>query len=242
MASDPIKPILHPTLFLPASFDGVFFVTIRLRDALPDSFIQNLGLQYYTQQVKNAHQADCKAQLHLARKRLFARFDQTLDLEKHGLSHLREPELAQILTTEILRQDGSTYNLIAYSILPNHAHLLFQLTVPGPEQYLPDDLECLQYQPLRDIISGIQNATDLPLRKAAKNLGTHLDPSIFQKHNLTGGVPLDGKFWHESSFDFQIMDATAFEKDARFILQNPVTAELVADWKDWPFSFLKNGS
>ncbi len=237
-----MKPSFPPTLFLPESFDGVFFVTIRLRDALPDSFCQNLGLQYYTQQIKTAHQADSKAQLHLARKRLFARFDQTLDLEKYGLPHLREPELTNILTNEILRHDGVTYNLFAWSILPNHAHLLFQLKSPESEQYLPDDLECLQYQPLRDIVTGIQTATDLPLKKVAKRLDSHLNPSIFQKHSPKGGVQLGGKFWHEHSFDFQIQDAAEFEKVICFILQNPVNAELVEDWKDWPLSFLKSGS
>jgi putative transposase len=242
MDIDPMKPTLYPTQFLPESFDGVFFVTIRLQGALPESFSQNLGLQYYTQQVKNAHQTDSKAQLHLARKRLFARFDQTLDLEKFGLSHLREPGLAQVLANEILRLDGLSYHLFAWSILPNHAHLLFQLTSPEPAQYPPDDLECLPCPPLRDIITRIQNATDQALRKGVKNLGRDLNPSIFQKQSPSGLVPLNEKIWHDRSFDFQIKDAAEFEKVARFIIQNPVNAELVDDWKDWPFSFLKNGS
>jgi len=242
MPRDPMKLSSPPTLFLPASFDGIFFVTIRLWDALPDSFCQNLGLQYYTHQVKTAHQADQKALLLLARKRLFARFDQTLDLEKYGLPHLREPELAKILATEILRHDGVTYHLFAWTILPNHAHLLFQLNSAGPEQYPLEDLEYLQCPALRDIVSGIQTATDLPLRKEAKKLSRHLDRSVFQKQNPMGTVPQDEKIWHEQSFDFQIKDAAEFEKVVRFILQNPVNAELVDDWKDWPFSFLKYGS
>jgi putative transposase len=236
-----MPPSSPPTLPLPGSFDGIFFVTIRLHDALPDSFCQNLGLQYYTKQVKFAPQADCEAQLHLARKRLFARFDQTLDLGKQGLSYFREPALAQILAAEILGHNGFAYDLFAYSILPNHAHLLFQLNAPVPDELALDGLQNLRFPPLRDIINKIQSNTALPLKKAVQSLNSHHDPSTFQKHSPKGGVLLDGKIWHESSFDFQIKDAAEFEKVARFMLLNPVAAELVADWSNWPFSFVKSG-
>ena len=228
-----------PTLPLPASFAGVFFVTLRLRDALPESFGQNLALQYYTRQVEFAQHPDFTEQLYLTRKRLFARFDAALDLEKYGHAYLREPTLAQIVSDELQRQDGSTCDLLAYSILPNHVHLLVNLRHTLTDDPPLDDLESFLFKPLRELVQEIQNATEAPLKKALRRMGAHIDPTTFQKHSPKGGVKLEGEFWHERSFDFRIHDAAEFEKIACYILRNPVKAELVSDWQDWPFSFAR---
>jgi len=225
----------YPTLPAPHSFKGVFFVTLRLREALPESFLQNLGLQYYTRQLELARHADSTEQLHQTRKRLFARFDAALDLEKYGHDYLREPRLAQIVSDALKRLDGSMYDLLAYSIMPNHVHLLINLRPTLTVEPTLDDLESLLYRPLRDIISEIQNATEAPLKKVLRLLGEHIDPGIFQKHNLNGEVKSAGKFWHERSFDFRVLDVEEFEKIGHFLLQNPVKAGLVSNWEDWPF-------
>jgi len=226
-----------PTLPIPASCEGVFFVTLRLRDALPESFGQNLALQYYSKQLKFAEHPDRAAQLRQARKRLFARYDAALDLEKYGHTYLREPALAKILADEILRRDGSDYALLAYSILPNHVHLLFDLRSTLAEEPALDDLESYQYQPLRDIVGEIQHATEAPLKKALQQLGEHIDPKTFQKHTPNGSVKMEEKCWHERTFDFRVQDAAEFEKIVKYLLHNPVKAELVKDWVDWNFSY-----
>ena len=228
-----------PTLLLPSSFDGVFFVTLRMRDALPESFGQNLALQYYTKQLKFAQHPDCKAQLHQARKRLFVSYDEALCLEKYGHPYLKDAALAHIVAEEIRRHDGTDYDLLAYSILPNHVHLLLDLRHMMAEDPALDDLESFLHKPLRHTVRKIQDTTEPPLKKALRLLGPHLDPTTFQKHNTKGSVHLEGKFWHERSFDFQVFDSTTFEKIAQFILQNPVNAELVSNWKEWPFSYWK---
>jgi putative transposase len=215
---------------LPTSFEGVFFVTLRLWDALPENFGQNLGIQYYTSQVKFAHFPDGASKLHQARKRLFARFDQALDLEKYGHSYLREPELTHIVAAEIRRLDGVLYDLRAFSLMPNHVHLLIRLQDKALDASPLDDFECIQYQPLRDIVRKIQGATELPLKKALRRLPTV--STRFQKYTPKGSVKIEGKFWHERSFDFQLKDAVEFEKVSHYILQNPVRAELGKDSMD----------
>ncbi|MFN0036840.1 MAG: hypothetical protein ACKVUS_17405 [Saprospiraceae bacterium] len=224
---------------VPESFESVFFVTMRLRDALPDSFGQNIALHYYSKQVEFAHHPHRTAHLQQARKRLFARFDDTLDLAKYGHPYLREPMLAQILADQIHRHDRAAYELLAYSIMPSHIHLLFDIHCPLREDPPLDDLESMLCEPLRDIVGKIQNATEKPLKKAVKQLRGHIDPTTFQLHTPKGSVKLEGKFWHEQTFDFRVHDAVEFEKIVRYILQNPVKAELTEWWEDWPFSFWK---
>lgn len=228
-----------PTLLLPSSFDGVFFVTLRMRDALPESFGQNLALQYYTTQLKFAQHPESKQLLFQARKQLFASYDEALGLEKYGHLYLKDAALAHIVAEEIRRHDGTDYDLLAYSILPNHVHLLLDLGHPPDEEPILDDLESLLHNPLRNIVQKIQASTESPLKKTLRLLGAHLDSSTFQKHSTKGSVHFKDKFWHERSFDFQVFDSTTFKKIAQFILQNPVKAELVRDWADWPFSYWK---
>lgn len=228
-----------PTLFSPTSFDSVFFTTLRLRNALPESFGQNLALQYYNRQVEFAQHPDRISKLRQIRKRLFARFDDALDLEKYGHGQLRQTVLAQILAEDILRRDGSDFDLLAYSILPNHVHLLVDLRIILAEAPALDDLESLLHSHLRELIGEIQHATEAPLKKALRQLGEHIDPSTFQKHSPTGGVKSAGDFWHPRSFDFQVQDLAEFEKIGHYILQNPAKAELTHHWQDWPFLYWK---
>ena len=223
-----------PTLPNPLSSGVIFFVTLRLHNALPESFMQNLGIQYYSKQVEYAQNPNATALLHETRKRLFARFDDLLDLEKYGQAHLREPALAQIVAEEVLRRDGSDYALMAYSILPNHVHLLLEL--PNPISCNPplDELQSLRHEPLRALVRTIQKATEMPLKKTLRQLGEHIDPTTFQKQSTQGSVQMDGKFWHEQSFDFRIQDAAEVKKTTQYVLQNPGKTEL---GRDWPFSY-----
>ncbi len=184
--------------------------------------MQNLGLQYYSKQLEYAQNPNATALLHETRKRLFARFDDLLDLEKYGQAHLREPALAQIVSEEILRRDGSDYALMAYSILPNHLHLLLEL--PNSISCNPplDELQSLRHEPLRALVRTIQKATEMPLKNALRQLGEHLDPTTFQKHSTHGSVQMDGEFWHEQSFDFCMQDAAEVKKTTQYVLQNPM--------------------
>ena len=226
-----------PTLIIPASFGRIFFVTLRLRDALPASFGQNLRLQYYTHQVKFAPFPDRAARLVQVRKRLFARFDEALDLEKYGQSYLRLPAAAQLVVEEIQRHNGSAYRLLAYSILPNHVHLLFEMPHVPPGAISLDELESYDFQPLRDVIADIRNNTELTLKKILRHSGEHLDPGAFQMRNPKGKMKISGNLWHEQHFDFCVNNAGEYEKIVRYIRQNPAKAAWVKSGETWPFSF-----
>jgi putative transposase len=47
-----------------------------------------------------------------------------------------------------------------------------------------------------------------------------------------------GQFWHHESYDHQIRNVDDFYYQLHYILQNPVKAKLVKDWKDWEFCYL----
>lgn len=90
------------------------FVTFRLADGFPE-----------------AMQAEWEMLLRIEddrerRVQLEAWLDQG-----HGKCHLRKHEIAEEVAKALRKSDGERYRLKAYSIMPNHVHVLFEVgTVP----------------------------------------------------------------------------------------------------------------
>lgn len=50
-----------------------------------------------------------------------------------------------------------------------------------------------------------------------------------------------GAFWQHESYDHVIRDDAELERTTWYILQNPVKAGLCKDWRDWKWSYVKEG-
>ena len=59
--------------------------------------------------------------------------------------------------------------------------------------------------------------------------------SATQANRLLG---LSGQFWQRESYDHLIRSGAEFDRVVGYILNNPVKAGLVEDWRDWPHTFL----
>jgi putative transposase len=49
----------------------------------------------------------------------------------------------------------------------------------------------------------------------------------------------EGAFWQKESYDHIVKDDDELEDSIVYVLNNPVEAGLVKDWKDWPYSYCK---
>ncbi|HET6892045.1 MAG TPA: hypothetical protein VFH31_13160, partial [Pyrinomonadaceae bacterium] len=47
-----------------------------------------------------------------------------------------------------------------------------------------------------------------------------------------------GQFWEHESFD-HVIRSGKFYKTVRYVLNNPVKAGLVNDWRDWPWNYCR---
>ncbi len=63
-----------------------------------------------------------------AQKRHFARWDWYLDTNLEGNHWLKNPEIVQILKESFHFWDKKSYELIAYTILSNHFHIVLDMT------------------------------------------------------------------------------------------------------------------
>lgn len=217
LIAQPMKPYHADKPFSKGTF---FFVTLWLRQALPEHFLQNLGLQFYIQQCRWRQHPGGEKQLHQIRKQLFARFDRALDDLVYGPGIFQDDSMATIVAQEIKRKDGVDYDLSAFCILPNHVHLLLEINAPPIQNPSLQEYDVLIHPTLRHIVQNIHHATSAPLTSALAQAESLMLPAAFRKHSEQGLILLEGSPWHERSFDFQIQDNIELEKATSFIHRN----------------------
>ena len=109
---------------------GSFFITSCLKDSLPKKIMLQLKEDLSKVQdriFKEFPNNDNHRNLELAnaQKRHFGNLDKHLDNYSDGFHWLKQPEIAQILTGTFHFWDNKGYELLAYTIMSNHFHLLF---------------------------------------------------------------------------------------------------------------------
>ncbi len=108
-------PRWHSRGYLP-HFESPYLpqhVTFHLADSLPKTVLQELEAELKT---LPAEKRDVER-----RKRVEAWID-----AGHGSCVLREPNIAEIVQRSLLTFDSARYRLLAWVIMPNHVHVLFQ--------------------------------------------------------------------------------------------------------------------
>ncbi len=202
---------------------AAFFVTFRLKDSIPKAKIWRFKSAYdkAVELIKLNAKIDLDFQLYNERKRFFAHYDALLDAMNDGPTHLKQPEIAKIVANELHRFDDDLYKLIAYSIMPNHVHILIDTSIQIPSYFDVSKWESLEFEPLSNIMKKIKG------------------PSAVYANRI---LDRKGKFWQRESYDHYIRNVKEFNRVIAYILNNPVKAGLVKRWEDHPFTFLTNQS
>ena len=151
--------------------------------------------------------------------RLFERYEQFMDKAALGECYLRNPGVASIVKTKLEELDGDLYELLAYCIMPNHVHVLFDTSiqiVDEAQQFLPETPA--DYQQLHQIMRRIKGST------------------AFAANRLLGRT---GTFWRKDSYDRYIRSQRELKNVINYILMNPVKAGLVSNWEEYLWTYSK---
>ena len=107
--------------------DGIYFVTFRLADSLPQKVSEQLRSEReQTEKILTSLDRELSFSEKQKIDKLFSeKVDEYLD-QNFGECHLRKPEIAKILADAIKHFDGSRYHLYAWCVMPNHVHLVFR--------------------------------------------------------------------------------------------------------------------
>lgn len=195
-----------------------YFVTFRLAGSLPKEAIvklkreRDLLIQKHSSGSPRSDKlSDLRAKVH---KLIFKKYDDLLDESLTGPTWLAQTEVTEIVKEAIHFRDGQEYELYAYSIMPNHVHLVFKL--PDPRSINPEENEDF---PVTKLLHSLKSYTALEANKVLLRVGN--------------------SFWQSESYDHVIRDSNELERIIYYTLNNPVKAGLVNEWRGWKFSYCK---
>lgn len=186
-----------------------YFVTFRLKDTLPESVIKKLKEEQSVINNKAIAYREFTGDEIERKKKIFKRFDKVLDSAEYGPTWLKKGELAQIVEDSIFFFEQKEYDLYAFTIMPNHVHLVFK--------HIEGDTNDVDF-PVTSVIGRLKSFTANECNKKLKRSGT---------------------FWQDESYDHVIRDNDELERIIKYVLHNPVKTGLADNWKEWEFTYCK---
>lgn len=197
---------------------AMFFITFRLANSLPLSIIQELQAERERQKqmIRTKYSgAQQHAELYQLDKKYFGQFDAWLDrCIEESPRWLAEERIAQIVADEIHRLEGKRYSLIAYCLMPNHAHLVIDT---AERRIQPAHAGVTAKYPLTDTMKLLKGRT---ARFCNQALGR------------------SGAFWQAESYDHVIRNQKEYENIVWYTINNPVKAGLVETWEEWKYTYV----
>ena len=106
---------------------GQHFLSIFAYGSLPNNVIERLQVEAERMENERLSINDGHKKSLLRDKQqqiLFAKWDDALHESQTGPFWLKDQRIAQIVVNSILYHDGEWFDVLAYCIMPNHAHLV----------------------------------------------------------------------------------------------------------------------
>ena len=187
------------------------FITFRLEGSLPREVLAQLKEQRQSE-LKTLKKNSLAPRIEIE-KRHFGYYDDWLDRCEFGPRWLQDANIAHTVANEIQDLDRDRYQLIAYCIMPNHVHILIQSCMREPANHLGQSAKYPVTETLRLLKGRTARFCNLELKR-------------------------NGGFWQHESYDHVVRDEQELEQTILYILNNPVKAGLVTEWRDWKFTYV----
>jgi REP element-mobilizing transposase RayT len=185
-----------------------FFITFTLVNAIPVDVCERLKAE----REQELSQTVLKQQ-YAVQKKHFGKYDEWLDRCENSPHWLEKAEIAGIVANEIQRMNQERYCLITYCIMPNHIHLLLERMLAIEAQHKG---QVARY-PLTDTLRLLKGRT---------------------AHTCNFALQRTGQFWQHESYDHYVRDEAELGRIIAYVLNNPVKAGLVKEWRDWAFTYV----
>ena len=189
---------------------GTFFVTTRLAGSIPQIEKVRLAEEYELRKMQVKATFD-NAQLELDKleRIFFAKYEAIVDKAENGPMWLRNEKIATLIAQAFHYWDAKKYDLIAYTIMSNHIHMVITLNETDPLQ------------------------PGITLDRVLQSLKGYTAVECNKRLNRSG------PFWEHGSFDRMPRDRNELYRIVQYVLQNPVKAGLCERWQDWKWTYIK---
>lgn len=135
---------------------------------------------------------------------------------------MQDERVADKVAENLRRLDGSAYRLDAYSVMSNHVHAVFQ-------PFLSE----LDLRETRDPDGRLVFASEYP---GLSRIMHSLKGRSARECNLI--LMRTGAFWEHESFD-HVIRAGKFNATIKYVLNNPIKAGLVNNWREWRWNYCR---
>jgi len=191
--------------------DHPLFITFRLAGSLPLDVLAELRTKRESE--LKALEKNALDDRYKIEEKYFSCYDDLLGQCKFGPRWLQADDIAQIVAKEMRDLDGDRYQLMAYCIMSNHVHLLIETLVREQASHQGKSAKYPVTETLRLLKGRTARACNLELKRS-------------------------GSFWQHESYDHFVRNEQELERIILYILNNPVKAGLVKEWKNWSFTYI----
>lgn len=104
--------------------DGMFHVVFRVKGSIPTAILDKFSAEFQEKKLNIVAKSKIEREklLFNLNQEYFEEFEHYLHQEKEGV--LSDHKIACIVKNAMFFHDTSKYSLVAYSIMPNHVHLM----------------------------------------------------------------------------------------------------------------------
>lgn len=140
------------------SSEGTYFVTFRLADSLPASVLTRLKEEFFLSKALQTPQ-----NILLSKDDYHNKIEELLD-RGAGECWLKDPNIAKLVVRALKRYDAERYYLHAWTVMPNHVHVLFTVE---------------SVSTLSSVIQGWKGATAFQANRMLARTGRFWQPEYF---------------------------------------------------------------
>lgn len=221
------RPHIHPA-------GATLFVTYRLAGSIPQAVVRvyKAKKEWLENELKRARKTamgsqtpELKEWLHRVEefhREWFVKFEDTLHKAESGPMWMKDEPVAAKVAENLHRLDGDAYRLDAYCVMSNHVHTVFTPSLSEAE--------------LQESSDEGGHLTFLSEHPGLSRIMHSLKGRAARECNLV--LSRTGQFWEHESFDHVVRQGKLMAT-IRYVLNNPVKAGLVKDWREWRWSYCR---
>ncbi len=212
---------------------ATFFVTFHLAGSLPRTVLQQWKTEKCQLATEKSRLLKSQDGSHLEageditfeqkqehckwKRQWFRKFEKTLDNAQSGPLWLTDERIAKEVAESLQYRDGKVYRLDAYCIMANHVHVVFAplaIQSSGEKQ-----TNSFRYNTLPSIMQSLKGYTAWKANRLLER---------------------NGAFWHHENYDHSVRNTSEWQRVVTYVLNNPVKAGLIKDWKKWQWSYYRD--
>jgi len=196
---------------------ATFFITTHLHGSLPFDVLKKLKEKRDKQieATKQKGAVDEEKEIYMIHRAYFHEFDQLLDACLNSPTHLSNPKVAAVVEACIRKYDQVYYNLVSFTIMPNHIHLILDFSLQV-KKIIP--FEIAKYTNVSKVMNLIKGGSGFEANKILGNMGN--------------------PFWSNGYYDRYIRNQHHFLGAVNYTINNAVKAKICTHWMHHPFTWL----